>query len=38
MIYYNSISTIIAKMGKGEPVSMESLAKVCTAIECGLTI
>lgn len=31
------ISTnILAKMGKGEPVSMESLAKICTALECGL--
>lgn len=31
------ISTnILAKMGKGEPISMESLAKICTAFECGL--
>lgn len=31
------ISTnILAKMGKGEPISMESLAKICTALECGL--
>ena len=31
------ISTnILAKMEKGEPVAMESLAKICTAIECGL--
>jgi len=31
------ISTnILAKMGKGEPVSMESLAKVATALKCGL--
>lgn len=31
------ISTnILAKMGKGEPVSMESLAKICTAMKCGL--
>lgn len=31
------ISTnILAKMGKNEPVSMESLAKICTALECGL--
>lgn len=29
------ISTnILAKMGKGEPVSMETLAKICTALEC----
>ena len=31
------ISTnILAKMGKGEPVSMESLAKICTVLDCGL--
>lgn len=31
------ISTnILAKMGKDEPVSMESLAKICTALKCGL--
>lgn len=31
------ISTnILAKMGKGEPVSMESLAKISTAMKCGL--
>lgn len=31
------ISTnILAKMGKGEPVAMETLAKICTALECGL--
>lgn len=31
------ISTnILAKMGKGEPVAMESLAKICTALDCGL--
>lgn len=31
------ISTnILAKMGKGEPVSMESLAKIATALQCGL--
>ena len=31
------ISTnILAKMGKGEPVSMESLAKICIALDCGL--
>ena len=31
------ISTnILAKMGKDEPVSMESLAKISTALECGL--
>ena len=31
------ISTnILAKMGKGEPVAMETLAKICTALDCGL--
>lgn len=31
------ISTnILAKMGKCEPVSMESLAKIATALQCGL--
>lgn len=31
------ISTnMLAKMGKDEPVSMETLAKVSTALECGL--
>lgn len=31
------ISTnILAKMGKGEPVAMESLAKIATALHCGL--
>nr|WP_318684208.1 helix-turn-helix transcriptional regulator [uncultured Acetatifactor sp.] len=31
------ISTnILAKMGKDEPISMESLAKICTALNCGL--
>jgi DNA (cytosine-5)-methyltransferase 1 len=29
-------TNVIAKMGKGEPVSMESLAKVCTALKCGI--
>lgn len=27
---------ILAKMGKGEPVAMESLAKIATALNCGL--
>lgn len=32
-----SVSTnIIAKMGKNEPVSMESLAKIATVLNCGL--
>lgn len=31
------ISTnMLAKMGKGEPVSMDCLAKVCTAMNCGI--
>ena len=31
------ISTnMLAKMGKDEPVSMETLAKISTALECGL--
>lgn len=31
------ISTnILAKMGKNKPVSMESLAKICTILGCGL--
>ena len=29
-------TNIIAKMGKGEPVAMESLAKIATAMQCGL--
>lgn len=31
------ISTnILAKMGKNEPVSMESLAKIAMTLQCGL--
>ena len=31
------ISTnILAKMGKGEPVALDSLAKIATALNCGL--
>lgn len=31
------ISTnILAKMGKGEPVAMESHTKIATALNCGL--
>ena len=31
------ISTnILAKMGKGEPVSMDCLAKICSAMNCGI--
>ena len=29
-------TNIIAKMGKNEPISMESLAKISTAWKCGL--
>lgn len=33
----SGISTnMLAKMGRDEPVSMETLAKVSTAFECGL--
>ena len=31
------ISTnILAKMGKDEPIAMDTLAKIATALECGL--
>lgn len=29
-------TNIIAKMGKNAPISMESLAKIATALNCGL--
>lgn len=29
-------TNVIAKMGKSEPISMESLAKITTALQCGL--
>lgn len=29
-------TNILAKMGKGEPVAMESLTKIATALNCGL--
>ena len=33
----SGISTnMLAKMGKDEPVSMETLAKICTALQCGI--
>lgn len=33
----SGISTnILAKLGKGEPVSMESLAKIALALNCSL--
>lgn len=32
-----SVNTnIIAKMGKNDPISMESLAKISTTLKCGL--
>lgn len=35
--YKAGVSTnIIAKMGKNEPISMDSLAKITTALHCGL--
>ena len=30
------ISDIVAKMGKGEDVSMESLRKICIALDCEI--
>lgn len=33
----SGISTnILAKMGRDEPVAMDTLAKIATALECGL--
>ena len=29
-------TNIIAKMGRNEPISMESLAKITTALRCGV--
>jgi len=29
-------TNMLAKMGKDEPVSMETLAKICVALNCGL--
>lgn len=29
-------TNIIAKMGKSETISLESLAKLCTVLDCGL--
>ena len=31
-----TLTNIIAKMGKNAPISMESLAKIATALNCGL--
>lgn len=29
-------TNVIAKLGKSEPVAMETLAKICTALQCGI--
>ena len=29
-------TNVIAKLGKNEPVSMETLAKICTALNCDI--
>jgi len=29
-------STTIAKMGKGEPVSMDVLGRICEALDCNI--
>lgn len=29
-------TNVIAKLGKNEPVSMESLTKICVALKCGI--
>ena len=29
-------TNVIAKLGKNEPVSMETLAKICTALKCDI--
>jgi len=28
---------VLAKMGKGEPVSMESMLKICKALDCDIS-
>ena len=36
MRLHAGISTnVLAKMGKGEPVAMDSLAKIATVLNCG---
>ena len=30
-------TNVIAKLGKNDPVSMETLAKICTALNCELS-
>lgn len=32
----NITSNIVAKMGRGEDVSMESLCKICLALDCEI--
>jgi DNA (cytosine-5)-methyltransferase 1 len=29
-------TNVIAKLGKNEPVAMETLAKICTVLDCGV--
>ena len=29
-------SNVLAKLGKGEPVSMSSLEKICIALDCNI--
>ncbi len=29
-------SAVIAKMGRGEPVNLETIAKICSALHCGI--
>ena len=29
-------TNVIAKLGKNKPVAMETLAKICTALQCGI--
>lgn len=29
-------TNMLAKMGRDEPVSMETLAKICTFLDCGI--
>ena len=30
-------SNVITKMGKGGSVTLETLAKICTALQCGIS-
>jgi len=36
MAKVKTTSTTIAKMGKGEPVSMELLGRICEALDCNI--